>query len=67
MMESTEIFWNTLGEMTFAEVLEVAAVFRDAYDSTVSGDFNANDAGEWTFLLNSAREIAENNAQEEAA
>lgn len=57
MTERIEAFWDALGALTFAETVEVAAVFRDAMDCT--SDFEASDTQDWSFLLNTAREIAE--------
>jgi ABC-type amino acid transport system permease subunit len=59
-------FWAALGAMTFAETLEVAETMRAAWESTVSGEFEATDVSEWSFLLNAAREIAEDRAGDAA-
>ena len=52
--------WLALGALTFAETLEIAEVFRDAWESTT--DFEASDVADWSFLLNTAREIASDRA-----
>lgn len=57
MTERVEAFWDAFGVLTFAEVLQVAETLRDACDATT--DFEASDVADWSFLLNSAREIAE--------
>lgn len=57
MTDNKEAFWTALGALTFAETVEIAAVFRDAHDCTT--DFEPTDAADWSFLLNTAREIAE--------
>jgi hypothetical protein len=57
MSERLEKFWDALAALTFAELVEVASIMRDACDST--SDFEQSDVQEWSFLLNSAREIAE--------
>lgn len=49
--------WAAIGSLTFAETLELAEVFREAWEST--HEFEATDQGDWAFLLNTAREIAE--------
>lgn len=54
--KKTEV-WNAVGALTFAETLEIAEVFRDAWESV--GEFEASDLADWAFLLNTAREIAE--------
>jgi hypothetical protein len=57
MSENIDKLWNALGALTFAETLEVAEVFRDAVES--GSDFDPTDLHAWAFLLNTAREIAE--------
>ena len=52
--------WAALGALTFAETLEIAEVLRDAWEATT--DFECTDVADWAFLLNNAREIAEDRA-----
>jgi hypothetical protein len=56
-------FWAALGALTFAETVEIAEVMRDAWESC--SEFEQADVSDWAFLLNMAREIAED--REEAA
>jgi hypothetical protein len=63
MSERIEAFWDALGRLTFAELVEVAETFRDAHDATT--EFEVSDVQDWSFLLNSAREVAV--GQDEAA
>lgn len=65
MIDRKETLWAALGALTFAETVEIAEVFRDAFESTT--DFEPTDVHEWSFLLNTAREIAEDRSEEEVA
>lgn len=65
MNENVELFWSALGALTFAETLKVAEVMRDAWESTT--DFENTDIQDWSFLLNTAREIFEDRSEDEAA
>lgn len=47
-------FWAALGQLTFAETVEVAETMRDAHESVT--DFEPTDITDWSFLLNTARE-----------
>lgn len=55
-MDRIEGFWAALRELTFAETVKVAETMRDAWEA---GSFETNDVHDWSFLLNTAREIAE--------
>jgi hypothetical protein len=57
MKDNIELFWAALGALTFAETVTVAETMRDAHDC-VDG-FDPSDVADWSFLLNSAREIGE--------
>jgi hypothetical protein len=62
MTDGKDTFWNALGALTFAETLEIAEVFRDAWEST--DGFEPTDLQDWSFLLNTAREISEDRSEE---
>jgi hypothetical protein len=64
MANNVAEFWAALGRLTFAETLEVAATLRDAEDCVT--DFEITDAQDWSFLLNAAREIAQDRSEEVA-
>jgi hypothetical protein len=64
MNNNIELFWAALGALTFAETVTVAETMRDAHDSTT--DFEPTDAADWSFLLNTAREIAEDRSDDGA-
>lgn len=64
MDDKIETFWNALAALTFAETLRVAEVMRDAHESTT--DFEPTDIQDWSFLLNTAREIAEDRSEDAA-
>lgn len=65
MNDRIQEFWTALGVLTFAEVVTVAETMRDAWESV--GEFEPTDIQEWSFLLNTAREIAEGRSEDEAA
>jgi len=64
MNDNVDLFWAALGALTFAETVKVAEVMRDAWEST--NDFEPTDVQKWSFLLNTAREIAEDHSEDEA-
>lgn len=61
MNDKVAEFWAALGRLTFAETVTVAETMRDAADSVT--DFEISDASDWSFLLNTAREIAEDRSE----
>lgn len=63
MMDAVEEFWATLGRLTFAETLTVAETMRDARECV--SEFEVSDAADWAFLLNTAREIAEDRSNDD--
>ena len=56
-MDRIATFWSALEQMTVAEVMEVAEVLR--YHRVGDDDFDDNDARDWTFLLENARQTAQ--------
>lgn len=58
------LFWAALGALTFAETVKVAETMRDACESVC--EFEPTDVSDWAFLLNTAREIAEDRSEDEA-
>lgn len=63
MSEKIEAFWEALGALTFAETVTIAETMRDAWESVT--DFECTDVTGWSFLLNTAREIAEDRSEDE--
>jgi hypothetical protein len=59
-----ESLWAALGALTFAETLQVAETMRDAADCMT--DFEVSNAHDWSILLNTAREIAEDRTEDVA-
>lgn len=56
VMDRIETVWDALGNLTYAEMLEVASALRDTYDPDT---FDTTDAYDWAALINSAREAAQ--------
>jgi hypothetical protein len=56
-------FWAALGRLTFAETVTVSETMRDAWENT--NEFEPTDIQEWAFLLNTAREIAQDRIVDE--
>ena len=63
-MDPVAGFWAAFGRLTFAEVLKVSESMRDAWDCT--DGFEPTDIQDWSFMLNTAREIAEQREDEDA-
>lgn len=65
MIDRIDAFWAALGALTFAETVTVSEVMRDAWEA--DDHFEATSIHNWSFLLNTAREIAEDRSSDEVS